>query len=263
MSRKKNSVHFPNLLLQPGIIKDQFYLALKKQIQHGALSPGSKLPSSRSFASMMSISRNSVLAGIERLIDEGYLYSRQGSGTFIAEIMPDQLIHIPNDSLHISQLAATSGQHSQAPYNQVAHSQAPHSQAFKSQPLDRITQHKHLQDPQINPKIEQLRPIWKKAAAVLGQPQTFAIGIGCTDLFPHQLWGRLLARAWRQFSSHMLAPTVSTSSSSYCSSPSNDPRGVPALRQAIADYVHTTRGLNCTVDQVLITSGTRTIKTRG
>ncbi len=45
-----------------------------------AIVAGIKLPSSRALAEM-AISRNSVIAGFERLIDEGYLYSQKGSGT--------------------------------------------------------------------------------------------------------------------------------------------------------------------------------------
>lgn len=57
---------------------------------------------------MMSISRNSVIAGFERLIDEGYLFTRRGSGTFVTNTIPDS-IHsnqwvktpLPTSSLHI------------------------------------------------------------------------------------------------------------------------------------------------------------------
>lgn len=41
---------------------------------------------------MMSISRNSVIAGFERLIDEGYLFTRRGAGTFVANTIPDVII---------------------------------------------------------------------------------------------------------------------------------------------------------------------------
>jgi GntR family transcriptional regulator/MocR family aminotransferase len=46
---------------------------------------------------MMSISRNSVLAALERLLDEGYLVTKPSSGTYVADIIPDQLIQIQND----------------------------------------------------------------------------------------------------------------------------------------------------------------------
>ena len=38
------------------------------------------------------VSRNSVIAGFERLIDEGYLFTRRGAGTFVASTIPDAII---------------------------------------------------------------------------------------------------------------------------------------------------------------------------
>ena len=65
-----------------------------RAILDGRLTAGTKLPSSRALAEMMSISRNSVLAALERLLDEGYLFTKPSSGTYVAEVVPDQLIHV-------------------------------------------------------------------------------------------------------------------------------------------------------------------------
>lgn len=88
------SAPFPHLILPKGHIKDGLYSALRDAILDGRLTAGTKLPSSRALADMMSISRNSVLAALERLLDEGYLFTKPSSGTYVAEVVPDQLIHI-------------------------------------------------------------------------------------------------------------------------------------------------------------------------
>lgn len=88
------SAPFPHLILPKGQIKDGLYSALRDAILDGRLTAGTKLPSSRALADMMSISRNSVLAALERLLDEGYLFTKPSSGTYVAEVVPDQLIHI-------------------------------------------------------------------------------------------------------------------------------------------------------------------------
>ncbi len=88
------SAYFPHLILPAGQIKDGLYSALRDAVLDGRLSSGTKLPSSRALAEMMSISRNSVLAAVERLLDEGYLVTKPSSGTYVADIIPDQLIHI-------------------------------------------------------------------------------------------------------------------------------------------------------------------------
>ena len=89
-----SSAYFPHLILPEGQIKDGLYSALRDAVLDGRLTSGTKLPSSRALAEMMSISRNSVLAAVERLLDEGYLVTKPSSGTYVAEIIPDQLIHI-------------------------------------------------------------------------------------------------------------------------------------------------------------------------
>ena len=95
------SAYFPHLILPKGqLIKDGLYCALRDAILAGHLSSGKKLPSSRALAEMMSISRNSVLAAFERLLDEGYLVTKPSSGTYVADVIPDQLIQIQNDIPH-------------------------------------------------------------------------------------------------------------------------------------------------------------------
>ncbi|EKP28002.1 transcriptional regulator [Klebsiella michiganensis] len=71
---------FQELLLPRGVIKDQVYHALRNAIPDGRLTAGSKIPSSRALAEMMAISRNSVISGFDRLMDEGYLVTRKGRG---------------------------------------------------------------------------------------------------------------------------------------------------------------------------------------
>jgi GntR family transcriptional regulator/MocR family aminotransferase len=58
---------------------------IKAAILDGRLAPGLQLPGSRALAQHLGISRNSVMAVYELLLDEGYVVSRQGAGSFIAE----------------------------------------------------------------------------------------------------------------------------------------------------------------------------------
>lgn len=219
---QKSQATFPHLLLAPGKIQQQFYLALKKHIQTGALAPGTKLPSSRSFASMMGISRNSVLAGLDRLSDEGYLYTRAGSGTYVALALPEQFIQI---------------QHTAS--QSVANTHPLASSTNQTQVLKAQTSSAAMQ---ISSRIQSLQATWTAASTARGEQRMFSIGIGCCDLFPHQLWGRLLARAWRQFSKQAHHTQVF---------------GFLPLRQAICDYMHATRGVQCRPEQVLIVNGTQ------
>jgi GntR family transcriptional regulator/MocR family aminotransferase len=64
------------------------YVQLKDAIISGRLQPGLSLPSTRTFAASLGVSRNTVVAAYQSLISDGYLYSRQGSGTYVARVTP-------------------------------------------------------------------------------------------------------------------------------------------------------------------------------
>ncbi|HEU0095486.1 MAG TPA: GntR family transcriptional regulator [Rhizomicrobium sp.] len=57
---------------------------LRRQIAKGDIDPGSALPSERDLSEITGLSRVTVRKGIEKLIDEGVLFRKQGSGTFVA-----------------------------------------------------------------------------------------------------------------------------------------------------------------------------------
>jgi GntR family transcriptional regulator/MocR family aminotransferase len=57
----------------------------------GQLRPGQRLPSTRILAADLQISRFSVLSAFGHLLEEGYLNGRVGSGTYVADVIPDDL----------------------------------------------------------------------------------------------------------------------------------------------------------------------------
>ncbi|MEU8459434.1 PLP-dependent aminotransferase family protein [Streptomyces sp. NPDC029003] len=59
--------------------------ALREAARGGRLAPGTRLPSSRSFAADLGIARNTVAEAYGELVAEGWLTARQGSGTRVAE----------------------------------------------------------------------------------------------------------------------------------------------------------------------------------
>lgn len=203
--KKEKYSGYPHLLLTKGVIKEQVYHSIRNAVLDGRMRPGIKIPSSRMLAEMMSISRNSVLAGFDRLTDEGYLVTKKGSGTYIAETIPDDLID---------------------------------TKAF---PID--SSETLLSKLKINPHIHEMLPLWENTREFAKGSAVFNVGVGCVDLFPHELWGRLLGRVWRQ-SRNKLGQL-------------NEPAGHASLREIICDYVRTTRGLNCTKEQIIIVNGTQ------
>src|SRR5215813_8047799 len=72
-------------------LQQQVYQGVRRGILEGVLAPGTRLPSSRTLAEDLQVSRTTTLLAYEQLIAEGYLASRHGSGTFVAHELPDDL----------------------------------------------------------------------------------------------------------------------------------------------------------------------------
>lgn len=68
----------------------QLYDWFRTAITEGRMRPGQRLPSSRSVAAELRISRISVTNAYEQLLSEGYLETFVGSGTCVARTIPDE-----------------------------------------------------------------------------------------------------------------------------------------------------------------------------
>jgi len=71
--------------------------------------------------------------------------------------------------------------------------------------------------------------------------RAFRSNVPALDLFPTSLWAQIAARRWRQVSTKLLMGC--------------DPMGYRPLREAVADYVITSRGVRCAAEQIAIVSG--------
>ncbi|KFD19899.1 MocR-like pyridoxine biosynthesis transcription factor PdxR [Yokenella regensburgei] len=201
--KKINAPLFQELLLEKGVIKEQVYHALRNAIVEERLPLGSKIPSTRALAEMMSISRNSVIAGYDRLADEGYIVTLKGAGTFVAQSIPDSNI----------------------------------SNGFSKKP-----QKKDIPtDGPLNADIARVRNLWSEEPEGDERNPLFCVGVGCTDLVPHGIWGRLLGQVWKESRYELGLHTSS--------------QGFLPLRRAISHYIQSTRGVNCVEDNIIIVNG--------
>ena len=76
-----------------------------------------------------------------------------------------------------------------------------------------------------------------------GPPRAFRVGVPAFDLFPFETWARLMARFWRRPPADALGY--------------GDPAGDRRLRELVAAYLRSSRGLACEPEQVLITCGSQ------
>ncbi|PYX79428.1 MAG: PLP-dependent aminotransferase family protein [Acidobacteria bacterium] len=71
--------------------------------------------------------------------------------------------------------------------------------------------------------------------------RAFRANLAALDLFPTTLWAQVAARRLRRVSTHLLA--------------GGEALGYRPLREAVAEYLNTSRGVKCSAEQVLIVSG--------
>ena len=74
-------------------LHQQIYEQLRQAILKGRLSPGSRIPSTRTLSKSLGISRFTVTQSYDQLSSEGYLETIVGCGTFVCKQLPDELLH--------------------------------------------------------------------------------------------------------------------------------------------------------------------------
>jgi len=62
--------------------------ALRLAINQGLLAPGEQLPAARELAQQLTSNRHTIMAAYNELIAEGWIYSLQRSGYFVADVLP-------------------------------------------------------------------------------------------------------------------------------------------------------------------------------
>jgi GntR family transcriptional regulator/MocR family aminotransferase len=68
----------------------QIYRQLRERILDGRLKTGDRLPASRELADELAVARKTITNVYDLLISEGFLNSRRGSGTFVADSIPQR-----------------------------------------------------------------------------------------------------------------------------------------------------------------------------
>lgn len=194
----------------------QLYHALRQRVLDGRLVSGTRLPASRDLAATLSISRNSVVRAYDQLYAEGFIESRVGDGTYVAKLP---------DAKKLSTELSTGFSTGLSP-------------ALSTNWLDLPVK---LPDEVIhNPALSRLENNHLPAPPH-GPPRAFRVGVPAFDLFPFEVWAKLNGAFWRK-------PDLAK----LCY---GDPAGDDRLRGLIAAYLRSSRGMQCSAEQIVITSG--------
>jgi len=145
----------------------QVYDELRSRIVSGQLSSGALLPSSRTLAVTLRVSRNTVVMAYERLRAEGYVTSRPGGGTSVCTLPPDVMMRVNGAARQVQSHGMRTGISRRAA--RVVRLHAPNG------------------------------PSAPRA------PRPFRIGAPAIDAFPLDIWNRTLARAMRQIAPRHLS----------------------------------------------------------
>jgi GntR family transcriptional regulator/MocR family aminotransferase len=116
MPKKPSGVILPFLSVERSAgaeIGGQIYSMLRRAIDDGVLRSGFRLPSSRELARQAGVGRNSVNDAYRRLIVEGFLRGRSGSGTYV--VGPAVTVHPKRSRVTLSRWAAHSVRHASSP----------------------------------------------------------------------------------------------------------------------------------------------------
>jgi GntR family transcriptional regulator/MocR family aminotransferase len=77
-------------------LREQIYLELAEAIRRGTLPDGVRLPSSRLMAKLLHVSRNTVVDAYDKLLEQGLLKARAGSGIEVSHNAPNPIPNFSN-----------------------------------------------------------------------------------------------------------------------------------------------------------------------
>ncbi len=135
----------------------QIFDQVRDAILAGRLAPGTRLPASRTLATELGVSRNTVLAAFERLYAEGYTEGQTGSGTRVSKVLPEELLSARRDGRTRSEGPSLAGK------------------------LSRMSQ----------------SIIWSRHQTDTTRLRAFRPNLPDLDSFPFDVWSRLVGRFWR------------------------------------------------------------------
>ena len=161
---------------------EQIYQHIKEEIRTGRLPYREKLPSTRSLAAYLQVSRSTVELAYEQLISEGYIESIPYKGYFVAQV--EELYRI---------------------------------ERYKEKQTERTDSFPDHCEVNFSPNAIDM------------------------SAFPFGIWRKITKNTLSQDKMETFAL--------------GEPQGDRALRETIAGYLHASRGVNCTPEQIIVGAG--------
>jgi GntR family transcriptional regulator/MocR family aminotransferase len=141
-----------------GTVSNQLYIAMRDIIHAGGLSPGERLPASRTLADDLEISRTTVINVFEILTSEGLIESRTGAGTFVSNAWMATRPTPPQD-------------------------------------INASVTKKSMREPRLSRSISQAMDAF--VDRLPHQTKAFTTALPAYDAFPRALWAQHVTKHWR------------------------------------------------------------------
>jgi GntR family transcriptional regulator / MocR family aminotransferase len=147
-------------------LQDQVYAFFRDAIAEGRLRPGQRLPSTRGLARETNLGRNTIAIAFDRLLAEGYVETRSGVGTVVAQDLADLPMAMPV----IMEPVILSGDASILP------------------------------EPSGRARMVEALPVHERGSG----PIFLNPGYPALEAFPFSTWARLASQFWRSEPAHLL-----------------------------------------------------------
>lgn len=233
---------------RPEPLHRQLYDGLRAAILEQRLKPGVRLPSTRALATTLGLARNTVHGAYDQLLAEGYLETRHGSGTYVATSLPDDAFRAVAGDVVSTTTGAGDG--AGLAYDGGAGVRPKAAAAARSVSADgAVPEPPKAGSGDVGQRLSnwgrrvaEIAPAPYVAPAV-ALPLDFRHGRPDVTHFPIDEWRRAALRQLREIDRDDLWY--------------GPPAGLPSLRAALAAYLGRARGVRCTPDQVVVTTGTQ------
>lgn len=204
------------------------YRSIKHDILTGHLQPSERLPSKRTFARHLGISTITIEAAYRQLIAEGYVYARERSGYYVADVAPASSPTLAS-ALAYSSIGA--GQ----PFSHASSLVSREAAHYQNDSLHNHAQHEQYEQYGAHEQIEQHE---QHILADFSRPASHA----------HRQAARLWERTLRSTFSHESEATLFREHTT---------RGSMRLRKAIAQYLLRSRGMHVKPEAIVIAAGAK------
>lgn len=144
----------------------QLYDQMRDLILAGRLGAGARLPSTRTLARELGVSRNTVTGAFDQLLAEGYVVGRVGAGSYVSDELPEEALS-----------------------------------ARATRPPEGLSERPRLRG--LSNRGTRLAGLRKAGGGV--RSAAFTPGLPDLDGFPFDVWSRLMSKAWRRPPRDLLA----------------------------------------------------------